>query len=268
MTPKEMRVILRKYLDTLDAPPKRLNSTMLDAAMCLFEEEPGYYLCHVAWMCAETKDLAQNTEDERNKANRWLGFIQGCLWSSGFYSINAMRDHNRTHPEQDPQHLVIQQHLNLEGVTDHVELTLQIDPAEETVEEPDPKAVVVNVRVPKAADFVKLAPNATVKLLLNSLEEATINTPIELEHTLVVSYMNVTKKELDPLLANPAVTTDDGECFALFRVDTDEVDDILDGSPMGENVKAIALYAREMGCSHLKLEQLGEVLPGFPIFDW
>jgi hypothetical protein len=263
-----MRVILQQYLNTLCVESKRLSNTMLDTAMCLFEEDPDYYLGHVAWMCAETKDLAQGTEDERNKANRWLGFIQGCLWSSGFYSINAMRDHNRTHPEQDPQHLVIHQHLNLEGVTDHVEIALQIDPAEEPVEAPDPITTVVHVRMPASADYVELRLSTAVKELLSSLDEATSNTPIELERTLVVSYMNVTKKELDLLFVNPAVATDENKYFALFRVNTDEVDDILDGSPMGENVKAIALYAREMGCSHLKLEQLGEVLPGFPVFDW
>ncbi len=35
------------------------------------------------------------TEEDEGKANRWLGFIQGVLWSGGVYTIDEMREHNR-----------------------------------------------------------------------------------------------------------------------------------------------------------------------------
>lgn len=31
----------------------------------------------------------------REKAMRWLGFVQGILFTTGFYSISEMSDHNR-----------------------------------------------------------------------------------------------------------------------------------------------------------------------------
>ncbi len=30
------------------------------------------------------------------KAHRWLGFIQGALWASGFFSIDEFKNHNRS----------------------------------------------------------------------------------------------------------------------------------------------------------------------------
>ncbi len=35
------------------------------------------------------------SEGRTGKAYRWLGFVQGVCWSSGMYTIDDMRDHNR-----------------------------------------------------------------------------------------------------------------------------------------------------------------------------
>lgn len=34
-------------------------------------------------------------EDNMDKANRWLGFVQGVFWIKGIYTIDEMRDHNK-----------------------------------------------------------------------------------------------------------------------------------------------------------------------------
>lgn len=34
-------------------------------------------------------------EDRIEKAFRWLGFIQGCLWATGWYTIEELKNHNR-----------------------------------------------------------------------------------------------------------------------------------------------------------------------------
>lgn len=34
-------------------------------------------------------------EDRMEKTFRWLGFIQGCLWSAGQYSLEDLKNHNR-----------------------------------------------------------------------------------------------------------------------------------------------------------------------------
>jgi hypothetical protein len=34
-------------------------------------------------------------EGRREKAFRWLGFVQGVLWVRGVYSIDQLKEHNR-----------------------------------------------------------------------------------------------------------------------------------------------------------------------------
>lgn len=49
---------------------------------------------HILWMRSRTKEfVAQGAWD---KANRWLGFIQGFMWVNGIYTIADMRAHNRS----------------------------------------------------------------------------------------------------------------------------------------------------------------------------
>ena len=33
-------------------------------------------------------------EDRIEKAMRWLGFVQGCLWSHGIFSVDDFKSHN------------------------------------------------------------------------------------------------------------------------------------------------------------------------------
>ncbi|MDD2696684.1 MAG: hypothetical protein PHE52_00800 [Candidatus Pacebacteria bacterium] len=57
-------------------------------------------------------------EGRIEKAFRWLGFIQGCLWSTGEYTLEDLMNHNRPdvkEPEQNPhywggKHFVAQGH--------------------------------------------------------------------------------------------------------------------------------------------------------------
>lgn len=48
---------------------------------------------HVLWMCAEVRTFLK--EGRREKADRWLGFVQGVLWSLGHYTIDDMRSQSR-----------------------------------------------------------------------------------------------------------------------------------------------------------------------------
>lgn len=48
---------------------------------------------HVAWMCEETRALP------KQKAHRWLGFIQGYLWADGIATIDEMRVWNTHEPK-------------------------------------------------------------------------------------------------------------------------------------------------------------------------
>lgn len=49
-------------------------------------------LCHV---CTMLDNIAQFVKEGRiEKAFRWLGFVQGCLWFARLYTIGEMANHN------------------------------------------------------------------------------------------------------------------------------------------------------------------------------
>jgi len=48
---------------------------------------------HVLVMIPRIKQFIK--EERREKAFRWLGFVQGILWSYGEYTIEELRDHNK-----------------------------------------------------------------------------------------------------------------------------------------------------------------------------
>lgn len=50
-------------------------------------------LQHVKTMIPKTIDFFRH--NRREKGFRWLGFIQGVLWTQGVYTIDEMKNHNR-----------------------------------------------------------------------------------------------------------------------------------------------------------------------------
>ncbi len=51
------------------------------------------FLAHCNGMLDDLEIFIQ--EGRMEKVFRWLGFIQGCLWRSGVYTVEEMKDHNR-----------------------------------------------------------------------------------------------------------------------------------------------------------------------------
>ena len=51
------------------------------------------FLAHCHGMLDEMEVFIQ--EGRMDKVFRWLGFIQGCLWRIGVYTIEEMKNHNR-----------------------------------------------------------------------------------------------------------------------------------------------------------------------------
>lgn len=51
----------------------------------------GSTMQHIIWMCEEGIIYVKDGEIE--KANRWLGFIQGVFWIKKVFSIDEMRKH-------------------------------------------------------------------------------------------------------------------------------------------------------------------------------
>lgn len=53
---------------------------------------------HLSWMCGQGKDFVD--EGRINKANRWLGFLQGFLYSQGYATIDEMKHWNMPKSEE------------------------------------------------------------------------------------------------------------------------------------------------------------------------
>ncbi|MFA7191787.1 MAG: hypothetical protein WC089_00595 [Candidatus Paceibacterota bacterium] len=50
---------------------------------------------HCIWMLDQIEKQINDNDFEIGRINRWLGFVQHCLWAYGFYSLEEMRDQNR-----------------------------------------------------------------------------------------------------------------------------------------------------------------------------
>lgn len=59
----------------------------------IYPDPMAVKLNHVWWACEQAKVFA--TEGRKEKAFRWLGFVQGALWMNGVYSIDDLANHNR-----------------------------------------------------------------------------------------------------------------------------------------------------------------------------
>jgi hypothetical protein len=49
-------------------------------------------LAHCHWMCQQAEGWA---DVDREKAMRWLCFVQGCLHCYSLFTVNEMREHNK-----------------------------------------------------------------------------------------------------------------------------------------------------------------------------
>ena len=50
---------------------------------------------HLHWMTYQMEDMLFE-EDNMEKVMRWLGFLQGVLFCKGVYTIEQLKEHNRT----------------------------------------------------------------------------------------------------------------------------------------------------------------------------
>jgi hypothetical protein len=70
--------------------PERLDEVMMGRTFIGINMRAA--LNHVLWMCIEAQKFVE--EGRMEKAMRWLGFIQGVLWATSFFSINDMKIDN------------------------------------------------------------------------------------------------------------------------------------------------------------------------------
>jgi hypothetical protein len=102
MDAKTGRKVIAQYRSLLQAIPKAPGPFDRDPS-------PREAMSHVVEMLGKMEkflDEVEKREEERewyeprsnywDEFNRWLGFVQGVFWLHGDYTLNQMRDHNRT----------------------------------------------------------------------------------------------------------------------------------------------------------------------------
>lgn len=94
MTSENMQNMLQLYFNTLkngnsEIQPKRLSSDLIGKTLVHIPE--AAVLAHLLFMCQEAKIFIE--EGREDKAMRWLGFIQGVLWSGRYFSIEDLKQH-------------------------------------------------------------------------------------------------------------------------------------------------------------------------------
>lgn len=88
----KMQLLLKSYLDLLPMNPNEY----IDHNHHPDTDKRG---AHLAWMINQmllpTDEHLKSKMDNPLILNRWLGFIQGALWSNGLRSIQQLRDETR-----------------------------------------------------------------------------------------------------------------------------------------------------------------------------
>lgn len=89
MTDEKIFSILKKYREHLEKLKVELIETNYNAR----SPDRQIALSHLLSMIPKMEEMIK--EGRREKSFRWLGFMQGVLWSFGEFSLNDLRDHNR-----------------------------------------------------------------------------------------------------------------------------------------------------------------------------
>lgn len=89
MTDEKNFSLIAQYRECLEKLKAKAVETDYDA--CSPSRETA--LNHLLLMLPKMEEFIR--EGRREKFFRWLGFMQGVLWSLGEFSLNDLRDHNR-----------------------------------------------------------------------------------------------------------------------------------------------------------------------------
>jgi hypothetical protein len=85
MSPEKIKQLMHYYTRIIGLEPRRDESGF-------GWRDANISMGHVVWMCGQVLEFVDT--QRMAKANRWIGFIQGVLWSKGIMTIDQMRKHN------------------------------------------------------------------------------------------------------------------------------------------------------------------------------
>jgi hypothetical protein len=92
MTDEQVGVVLALYERTLTEKGYK----PIQADLAVSHQATDVRLNHCLWAVGQVREFLK--DGRREKAMRWLGFLQGALWSEGLFSISSLADHNRPPP--------------------------------------------------------------------------------------------------------------------------------------------------------------------------
>ena len=89
MTKDKIRTVIGCYRTKLET--MGLSKERYPINKILIDQKPG--LAHCLYMIDEIEELLD--QDRLEKAFRWYGFLQACLWSFGVYTVEDLKNHSR-----------------------------------------------------------------------------------------------------------------------------------------------------------------------------
>lgn len=90
MTKGKIKEVAEYYKRCLNCGAERY--ALNEKVGCSFNEGVAI-LKHCRYMVNEILSFLEQNRTE--KAFRWLGFLQGCLWTTGVFSLDELKGHNR-----------------------------------------------------------------------------------------------------------------------------------------------------------------------------
>lgn len=89
MTPEKVLDVIEIYQRKFDEMSVKRISYSHDDTL----EDPDQAIEHCHGMLATVVRLIGT--GQAIEAERWLGFVQGCLWQSGVYTLEELNNHNQ-----------------------------------------------------------------------------------------------------------------------------------------------------------------------------
>jgi hypothetical protein len=93
MTKETIKRLLKRYDKKLAEEGYTVMKSNGGGFINYSDEEFGESLRHCRRMITQMDDLIK--AGDMDKVNRWLGFIQGCLWNGRIYTLPELKMHNR-----------------------------------------------------------------------------------------------------------------------------------------------------------------------------
>lgn len=93
MTKETLKRILKRYDKKLAEEGYRVEQRDGGGFIGYLDDNFSESLCHCRWMITQMDAMIKAGDME--KVNRWLGFIQGCLWTGRIYTLPELKMHNK-----------------------------------------------------------------------------------------------------------------------------------------------------------------------------